>query len=62
MNSLHVAAKLGHTRFVEALLEKKASPNARVRRGKTRGSFFAPLRTFRSQGVVMVADIEQLTK
>ena len=61
MNSLHVAAKLGHTRFVEALLEKKASPNARVRRGKTRGSF-VPLRTFRSQGVVMVADIEQLTK
>ena len=60
LNALHVAAKLGHTRFVEALLEKKASPNARVRRGKTRGSF-ASLRPLRG-GVVMVADIEQLTK
>merc|ERR1719460_1256863 len=37
LNALHVAAKLGHTKFVEALLKKKASPKARARGGTTQG-------------------------
>ena len=49
LNALHVAAKLGHTKFVEALLKKNARPNARARGGTTQGSF-ATLHTFISDG------------
>ena len=37
LNALHVASKMGHAKFVEALLEKKASPNARARGSETQG-------------------------
>ena len=59
LNALHVAAKLGHTKFVEALLEKKASQKARARGGTTQGSF-ATLHTFISDGAGYVCAYDHI--